>query len=133
MIEKKAIHAKSALNTRNTQLAAALNAMGVRMARPYWSKLIIDGNERVVWHFEHKSTDGKYDTRELIDHWYDDNWFQEHFPRRHPFALLICALSTKEYLVDQIKKSSGHEVFNKNGKKYVVSEGTEMHKRLKQG
>lgn len=117
--------------TRNTQLASALSALGIPFEAPYWSKIEEDGKTTVTWHFQDTSKCGKYKTKELIDAWYNDDWYKENYPKSHPFALLICALNTKEYLVDQIKQSKGHVVIQKGTKKFIVTEDSQMHKKLK--
>jgi hypothetical protein len=130
MKESRALN-HAPIKTKNTALASALSAIGVPFQNPKWSKLKTDTGECVFWFFEKSTTDNKYATRQLIDWWYDDNWIVENLPKRHPWALLSSALSTREYLVDQIKQSIGHVIIKKNGKSWVVPEESDLHKKLK--
>jgi hypothetical protein len=116
--------------TKNTQLASALSALNIPFEEPFWSKVTDEsGKQTVTWHFEGKSKCGKYVTKELIDAWYSDEWYEKNYPQ-HPFALLICALNTKEYLVDKIKESKGHVLIRKGTKQFYCVEDSPMHKKL---
>ena len=91
-------------STSNTCLAAALTAVGVPLAEKAFVRLVGDGiqGERVVWFFEPQSFDGRFQTKELIAAWRDENWHRAN--PEHPFAYIKCALLNRERLVDKIKR-----------------------------
>lgn len=128
--EQKMHH--SPICTSNTKLASALNALGIEMQAPFWTKITDHKTkeETITWIFNSKSNCGKYNTREYIKIWDSDEWFLENFPKKHPFALIICAMETREYLVDKIKESKGHIKFRKNKKDWIVVDGSDLHKKL---
>ena len=116
--------------TKNTQLAGALSALGVPFAEPYFTKISDNGKITITWMFKPKSKCGKYNTKQLIDHWYDDDWYAENYPKGHPLALIQTALSAKEYLVDKIKDVTPYHRIKQGNKNWYVQEGTPVHKRL---
>lgn len=118
--------------TQNTKLASALNALGVKMQKPYWSKITDaeTGNIEVTWFFEPKSNCKTYNTADLIKWWNSDEWYVENYPKKHPFALIICAMETKEFLTDKIKESKGHIKIKRKNKDWIVAENSDLHQKL---
>lgn len=129
-MEEKIIQSRP-VYTKNTQLAGALSALGVSFLSPQYTKIVDNGKEVITWIFAPKSTCGKYLTKELIDHWYDDEWYAINYPKKHPLALIQTALSAKEYLVDKIKGVKPYCKVTKGTKTWYVTEGSNVHKRLK--
>jgi hypothetical protein len=100
----KSVSHLSSTATSNTDLASALTAVGIPLAEKPFVRVVGDGihGERVVWFFEPQSADGKFQTRELIDAWNDDEWHLAH--PEHPFAYIKCALLNRHRLVDKVKR-----------------------------
>lgn len=90
--------------TSNTTLAATLTAIGIPLAEKPFVRMVGDGiqHERIVWFFEPQSSDGSYQTKELIAAWHDDTWHLAN--PEHPFAYIKCAMLNRERLVDKIKQ-----------------------------
>lgn len=120
---------KSFITTKNTQLAAGLAALGVDFLEPAFSKQSFEGRNIVHWFFSTKGAMGM-STKALIDAWYSDDWFEKNYPK-HPWALVISGILTKEYLVSKIKDEPRKMLYKKGDKLWAVLEGSEMEKRLK--
>lgn len=116
--------------TRNTMLAAGLSAMYVPFHADPFEKVTHKGRELVVWRFKDKSECGKYTTKELIDWWHDDEWFAINYPKKHPWALVMSGILTKEYLVKKIKEEPSKVMVRKKSQTWVVYENSDLHKRL---
>lgn len=116
-------------STKNTQMAAGLSAIGIPFYKelPFQKTKYIDKREVITWHFEQNGNG--YLTKDLIDWWYSDAWFKENYPK-HPWALIISALLTKEYLVAKIKEEPAYIQVAKRNKYWYVHEGSDMHKKL---
>lgn len=98
------IHLLGALETTNTELAAALGAVGIPL-RPGAEgiKLIAgDRGDRHCFFFQAQSACGLYQTNELIKAWNDDEWHRKH--PEHPFAYIKMAFRSKSRLTDYVKK-----------------------------
>lgn len=115
--------------TRNTMLAAGLAAIGVSFYEDPYEKIKANGKELIVWRFNGKSDCGKYTTGSLIDWWHDDTWFNDNYPN-HPWALIISAILTKEYLVSKIKEEPWRVQVKKKGKTWLVYENSKLHKKI---
>lgn len=100
----KAVSHLSSTATSNTDLAAALTAVGIPLAEKPFVRIVGDGihGERVVWFFEPQSPDGKFQTKELIEAWANDNWHLAN--PEHPFAYIKCSLLNRHRLVDKVKR-----------------------------
>jgi|GEM_PF-7055264 len=115
--------------TKNTMLAAGLAAIGVPFFEDPYEKIRLNGAEIWVWRFKTKSSCGKYVTGDLIDWWHDDNWFSDNYPN-HPWALIISAILTKDYLVQQMKNQPTKVAIKKKSKTWVVYENSDLYKKL---
>lgn len=100
----KALENQLIVKVRNTQLAAALIAVGVQLRTdpPYTVHLDDRDNRITTWLFEDKSADGVYNTSELIKAWQDDVEFGEENPT-HPFTFAMHAMKNYKKLVDHVK------------------------------
>lgn len=116
--------------TKNTMLAAGLSAMGVPFFKddPY-SKVLRDKQELVLWRFDTVTANGAYKTKDLIDWWHDEDWFSENYPK-HPWALVMSGILTKEYLVSKIKDEPRQVIVRKKSQTWLVFENSTLHKRL---
>ena len=106
----------SSTATSNTSLAAALTAVGIPLAERPFARVVGDGTkgERLIWFFEPQSTDGKFQTKELIAAWNDEAWHLAH--PEHPFAYIKCALKNRERLVDKVKQDAPLACVKRRGK-----------------
>ena len=106
----------SSTATSNTSLAAALTAVGIPLAERPFARVVGDGTkgERFLWFFEPQSTDGKFQTRELITAWNDEAWHLAN--PEHPFAYIKCALKNRERLVDKVKQDVPLACVKRRGK-----------------
>ena len=101
--------------TSNTGLAAALTAVGIRLAEKPFLKVCEDGmRERTIWFFDAQSDDGVHKTKELIEAWSNDAWHLRN--PEHPFAYIKCALLNRERLVDKIKQDVPLACIRRKGK-----------------
>lgn len=117
--------------TRSTLLASALYAVGVNFFEREPLVHFKDersGREYTVWQFEPKSRDGKYVTSELAAAWNDDEWFKAN--PDHPFAYVQAALDMRQNLVDVIKQNKPMVKLRRDGKTWMVPEGSKLHKQL---
>lgn len=108
--------------TTNTQLAAALAAMGIPFdTKP--SSIVtgdgITGSSRITWYFAAKSDDGVYSTAELIAAWDDRDWHRKH--PNHPFAYIKCAMQNYQRLLDRLKSDTPIGCIRQRGKIALVS------------
>jgi len=106
----------------NTQLAAALAAMGIPFdTRP--SSIVtgdgIAGSGRVTWFFAPKSEDGKYQTSALIAAWDDKKWHEKN--PDHPFSYIKCAMQNFQRLLDKLKRDVPLGCVRQRGKIALVS------------
>jgi hypothetical protein len=115
--------------TKNTMLAAGLAAIGVPFFDDPYEKIKIKGEELWVWRFKTQTPCGTYTTSKLMDWWHDDDWFSENYPK-HPWALIISAILTKDYLVKQMKAQPTKVAIKKKSKTWVVYENSELYKKL---
>lgn len=72
--------------TEDTDLAAALTAIGIPLRRERPIKRLQGAREAVTYYFEHRSTCGAYETGEMVRRW-DDHAWQQARPR-HPLSYL---------------------------------------------
>jgi len=94
----------SSTATSNTDLAAALTAVGIPLAAKPFVRVVGDDirGERTVWFFEPQSEDGLFQTKALIEAWSKDAWHLAN--PDHPFAYIKCALLNRHRLVDKVKR-----------------------------
>ncbi len=106
----------SSTATTNTNLAAALTAVGIPLADKPFIKTVGDGiaGERTVWFFEPSSHCGKYSTKVLIAAWNDDAWHLAN--PEHPYAYIKCAIKNRELLVDKVKQGVPLACVKRRGK-----------------
>ena len=116
--------------TRNTMLAAGLAAMNVPFYDEPFEKVLVKGNEIVIWRFKEYTECGKYSTSDLINWWHDDNWFDKNYPN-HPWALVMSGILTKEYLVAKIKEEPRKVAIKRKSQTWVVYENSDLYKKLK--
>lgn len=110
------------LSSANTQLAAALSALGIEMKKRPLSMTgdRIQGPGRTVWHFAPKSRCGKFITREMMLAW-DDPEFHEKHPE-HPLSYMKCQSGNYRTLVRHIKEGvTVAQVMGRGGKLGIIS------------
>jgi hypothetical protein len=92
----------SSLETANTQLAAALCAVGIPLRANLPVQIFTgDRGDRVTFFFEPVSPCGLYHTSQLINAWEDAEWHRKN--PEHPFAYLKVAFTNQTRLLDYIK------------------------------
>ena len=94
------------LSTANTDLAAALTALGIPLNRFRNHERLtgdIPGGEKYVWFFEPASQCGKYVTTAMMAAWHEEGWEDRPENAEHPLAYLKCAAKNKFTLVGMIK------------------------------
>jgi hypothetical protein len=106
----------SPASTTNTNLAAALTAVGIPLSDKPFIRIVEDGipGERTVWLFEPVSPCGKFVTRDLVAAWQDDSWHLAN--PEHPFAYIKCALENRARLVDKVKQDVPLACVRRRGK-----------------
>lgn len=108
------------LATRNTQLFAALTALGippeVELCGEFRWEDQQSGRPRsaTVWRLASQSFCGKYQTEEMIKAWLDPEFAKTN--PEHPLAYIKCAFENHERSVDFIKEQ-GPIVMRRRGKK----------------
>jgi len=112
-------------------LASALASFGVPFAneRAYNKVKYENGDVVTSWFFKPDGASGLA-TKELIDKWYDDDWFEGAYKEKDPWAMIICALMTHKYLVSQIKNEPCKVRIKNKSKSWLVYEGSDLHKKL---
>jgi hypothetical protein len=88
---------------RNTQLAACLVAIGVRLRKdpPYTKKEMGNGDVVTTWNFEAKTPDGGINTLDMLKAWKDDVAFGEKNPT-HPFTFAMHAVKNYRQMVEHV-------------------------------
>jgi hypothetical protein len=105
----------SSLETTNTELAAALAAVGIPMDPICPIRILTGaGGDRHCFFFQEKSPCGNYKTDDLIRAWNDPDWHRTH--PEHPFAYVKVAFKNKHGLVDYVKRGVPTFVAEKHGK-----------------
>ena len=89
------------LETTNTQLAAALSAVGIPLRKETPVRLITGDRDQHAFFFEEISPCGLYKTEELIRAWNDKDWHERN--PEHPFAYLKVAFQNHARLTDYVK------------------------------
>lgn len=104
------------LETTNTNLAAALCAVGIplRKEAPVRLMTVTGKGESHCFFFQEKSPCGDYVTSDLIKAWDDKEWHMRN--PEHPFAYLKVAFENKERLTDYIKKGTRIATVQKGSK-----------------
>lgn len=97
------VHLQS-LETTNTQLAAALCAVGIPLNKDCPVRLITGDRDRHAFFFEPQSPCGLYVAAELIKAWDDKEWHEKN--PEHPFAYLKVAFQNSTRLTDYIKSGT---------------------------
>lgn len=118
-------------STRDTKLAAALVSMKVMPFDGEPTQKIKDletGKEYILWKFETVSSDGVYKTSDLVNWFYDDEWFEEN--QDHPFTYVIAGLRNREALLDVISNMRGTLKFRNDGQLWYIPEDGKMHRML---
>ena len=110
-------------------LAAGLAAMNVPFHSDPFEKVKHNGDEIVMWRFTTQSACGKYKTGDLMDWWHDDDWFSQNYPK-HPWALVMSGILTKDYLTKKIKEEPSKISVRKKSQTWIVYENSDLHKRL---
>lgn len=114
------IHLPSGLETTNTDLAAALTAVGIPLNKTTPVRVMTGhGGDRHAFFFQHASPCGNYKTLELIRAWDDPEWHRTH--PEHPFAYIKVALQNRKRLVEYVKGSTPIFVAEKHGKLAFIS------------
>ena len=92
----------NSLETNNTDLAAALCAVGIPLRKANPVKVLTgEGGDRHVFFFEERSECGLYRTAELIQAWNDEAWHIRN--PEHAFAYLKVAFENRKRLLDYVK------------------------------
>lgn len=90
------------LETSNTDLAAALCAVGIPLKKGDPVKILTgQGGDRHTFFFEERSECGRYVTDELIKAWNDPTWHERN--PEHAFAYVKVAFENRRRLLDYIK------------------------------
>jgi hypothetical protein len=89
-----------------------------------------DGSRYCQWQFQPKSKDGRFNTKELMDAWFDEDWHDNN--SEHPFAYCISALRNREFLLDVLKDRNPTVVIKHDGKTWYVPKNGEVHQKLKE-
>lgn len=126
------------LETTNTDLAAALAALGIPLRKHFPVRQLEGARGRqLCFYFEERSLDGRFETADMIRVWRDPDFLAK-FPE-HPMAYLSAAFQNRSRLLDYVK--SGVPMFvHERGKKIAFipanSDGAtlgrverEMHRR----
>jgi len=111
----------TSLRTPDTNLASALVTLGIPLQeRPVCS--VENGNEQFIFFFEDKSDCGEFNTRDMIEAWYDDE-FIENNPK-HPMAFLKQGFLNRKLLLDDIMSRKKMIVITKGNKTLIAPEDT---------
>jgi len=90
------------LETTNTDLAAALAALGIPPRQGNAVKQLQgDRGTRLCFFFQERSADGRFDTREMIKAWSDPT-FIDRFPE-HPMSYLMAGFRNRSSLLSYVK------------------------------
>lgn len=110
----------SSLETTNSDLAAALCAVGIPLKKETPVRILTGhGGDRHCFFFEERSPCGSYLTSELIQAWDDKEWYKQH--PEHPFAYIKVAMQNRSRLLDYVKKGTPICVVQKAGKLAFLS------------
>ena len=92
---------------RNTQLAACLVSIGVKLRKdpPYTKKEMAGGDTVTTWNFEAKSSCGGINTLDMLKAWKDDVAFGEKYPT-HPFTFAMHAVKNYRQMVEHVHHQS---------------------------
>jgi len=103
-------------STSNTNLTAALTAMGVPLSEKPFVQVVGEGisGQRTIWFLEPQSADGRFQTKDLIAAWHDEAWHLAN--PEHPFAYIKCALMNRRQLVDKVKQDVPLACIKRKGK-----------------
>lgn len=109
------------LATRNSQLFAALCAMGVPpeidLCGEYIERKEGKDTSVQVWRMAARSACGQYTTKELIAHWNDPHFVERH--PEHPFAYIKAAFACHSSALAFIREQ-GPIVVSRRGKKIAL-------------
>lgn len=114
--------------TTNTQLAAALAAMGIPFDTKPCSVVQGDGiasGGRITWYFGPRSECGQYSTAELMAAWDDRDWHRKH--PEHPFSYIKCAFQNFQRLLDKVKNDVPLGCVRQRGKIALISLNAPQH------
>lgn len=112
--------ASDSTETTNTDLAAALAAVGIPLRKNNPVRLLTGhGGERKAFFFEETSPCGKFRTLELIRAWNDKEWHRQH--PEHPFAYIKVAMQNRQRLLDYVRSATPIFVAEKHGKMAFLS------------
>jgi hypothetical protein len=93
------------LETTNTELAAALSAVGIPLRATNPVRVLTgDCGSRHCFFFMERSPCGLFNTMELIKAWSDPDWHEKH--PEHPFAYLLVGFRNREKLTNYIRKGT---------------------------
>jgi hypothetical protein len=110
----------SSLETTNSDLAAALSAVGIPLRKDTPVRILTGhGGDRHCFFFEAVSPCGNYQTGDLIRAWDDKEWHLQH--PEHPFAYIKVAFQNRARLMDYVKKGTPICVVEKAGKLAFLS------------
>lgn len=89
------------LESQNTQLAAALTALGIPLDQHIGAQHFTEKTERgvrnlTVWTLAERSADGRFIAADLVKVWNDDAWLKAN--RAHPLAAMRAAFRTYKAL-----------------------------------
>jgi hypothetical protein len=105
----------SSLETTNSDLAAALCAVGIPLRAENPVRVMTGhGGDRHCFFFEERSPCGNYKTHDLINAWDDKEWHRTH--PEHPFAYLKVAFQNRARLRDYIRQAVPTFIAQKHGK-----------------
>lgn len=106
--------------TTNTDLAAALSAVGIPLRKETPVRILTGhGGDRHCFFFQDRSPCGNYLTEKLIHAWNDPDWHRQH--PEHPFAYIKMAFQNRARLGDYIKRGVPIFVAEKHGKLAFLS------------
>jgi len=103
------VYTPANLSTANTDLAAALTALGIPLNRYRKHERLtgdLRGGDKFVWYFEEGSKCGKYKTTDMMGAWHEEGWEDKPQNAEHPFAYLKCFANNKFKLVGLTKTGS---------------------------
>jgi hypothetical protein len=108
------------IETTNTQLAAALCAVGIPLRKGLPCRVITGrGADRVAFFFEAQSPCGLYQTDKLIKAWDDPEWHRKN--PDHPFAYLKVSFENHKRLLDYLKSGVPIAAVEKGNKVAFIS------------
>lgn len=107
------------LETTNTDLAAALSAVGIPLKKQCPVRILTGDRDQHCFFFEAQSPCGNYVTAELMLAWNDREWHLRN--PEHPFAYLKVAFENRARLRDYVKGGEKIAVVTRGSKFGFIS------------